>query len=321
MKFSGVFTAITTPFSNGKIDEKAFGDSVKRQILSGADGIVVGSTTGEGGFLTADDKLLLLKTAASAKDALFSSKAAKRFSIIAGVSGMKTETAVNEAKALTSLKRGIEVDGVLVLSPYYQKCTELGAIKHFYAVADASEAPVIVYNVPGRTGYDLSVPAIKELIKHKNIVGIKEASRDLNKIMEITSTAGDEFSVLCGSDELFLPELSIGAAGCVSVLSNVAPKLVKAIYESYISGETVSAKALHLFSLPLIKALFSDVNPVPVKRALSFIAGYSDEVTAPLTELTADKKRALIKTLGEFIKKEPELLGGRREILKSDSTE
>ena len=202
---------------------------------------------------------------------------------------MKTETAVNEAKALTSLKRGIEVDGVLVLSPYYQKCTELGAIKHFYAVADASEAPVIVYNVPGRTGYDLPATAIKELIKHKNIVGIKEASGDLNKIMEITSTAGDEFSVLCGSDELFLPELSIGAAGCVSVLSNVAPKLVKAIYESYVSGETVSAKVLPLVSLPLIKALFSDVNPVPVKRALSFIAGYSDDVTAPLTELAADK--------------------------------
>lgn len=306
MKFSGVYAALSTPFNNGAIDEAAFSAIVKKQILRGSDGIAIASTTGEGSFLSVDEKITLAKTTAKVKNSLFSVGAAGRFKTIVGISAIGTNEAVEQIKRLSAMNRELEIDAFLVLSPFYSKATDDGALKHFYSVADASDVPVIVYNVPSRTGYDVPAEVIAKLAEHKNVVGVKEASLDVLKFAKIaylTQNATD-FDLLCGADELFLPELALGANGIISVLANVAPKHVKAVYERFVSGDTVAAKSLHLEALPLIRELFGEVNPVPLKAALGFTDGIKEEFRLPLTPLATNKKRELVKVLAEFLKLE-----------------
>jgi len=287
--FRGTFTALVTPFRNGSIDVSAFQKLVETQIAAGITGIVAIGTTGESPTLSHDERQQVIQlTVATAN---------KRCLVIAGTGSNATEHAVADTKMAEKLG----CDGALLVAPYYNKPSQEGLFRHFKAIADATSLPIILYNIPGRCSVDINPDTVVRLAKEcRNIVSIKEASGSVERVSDLRRRLPEAFTILSGDDSLTLPFMSVGAAGVVSVASNLFPAEVCALVRACESGDFKSAATLHRKLLPLFKDLFIEPNPVPVKTALGWRGAMLGEVRLPLCEMTAANQAHLRKTLQEF---------------------
>jgi len=287
--FRGTFTALVTPFRNGGIDASAFEKLIETQIAAGITGIVAIGTTGESPTLSHEEREELIGLAVA--------KANKRCLVIAGTGSNATQHAVADTK----LAEKLGVDGALLVAPYYNKPSQEGLFRHFKAIADATSLPIILYNIPGRCSVDLMPETVVRLAKEcRNIVSIKEASGSVERVSDLRRRLPEAFTILSGDDSLTLPFMAVGAAGVVSVASNLFPSQVCALVRACESGDLKSAAKVHRKLLPLFKDLFIEPNPVPVKTALGWHGAMSGEVRLPLCEMSEANQARLRKTLKEF---------------------
>lgn len=286
--FEGVATALITPFDkNGRIDYKKFAELVEFQISEGINALVVCGTTGEASTLTDDEH----------KDAIeFVVKQTNgRVPVIAGTGSNDTEYAI----WLTKHACEVGADAVLIVTPYYNKTTQKGLIKMYTAIADASTKPVIVYNVPSRTGVNIEPATYVALAEHPNIVAIKEANGNISKIAETMLLVGDKLDIYSGNDDQIVPILALGGKGVISVLSNPMPRATVEICDRFFKGDIQGSAQLQLKLLPLINALFSEVNPVPAKAAMAHM-GYTENVLrSPLYPMEEEHERVLVERMKE----------------------
>lgn len=282
--FTGAGTALVTPFNDTGIDFAAFETLIEYQIENGIDALIVCGTTGEASTMTREEKLSAIEFVVK--------QAAGRVPVIAGTGTNNTASAIEGSMEACDLG----VNALLVVTPYYNKCSDTGLIKHFMSIADASNVPVIVYNVPGRTGVNVSPSVMKEISRHDGIVGIKEASANIVQITE-TARLCPELDIYSGNDDHVIPLLSLGGKGVISVVANVAPKMTHDMVASYLAGDTKKALELQFRLNPLNKALFLDTNPIPVKMALNMIGMNAGILRMPLCEMSADKAAVLKKEL------------------------
>ena len=257
--FKGAGTAIVTPFENGHVDYKRLGALLDWQIDSGIDAIISCGTTGEASTLSDDEHINVVNYTVE--------KTAGKIPVIAGAGSNDTEHAVNMACSLE--EKG--VDGLLVVTPYYNKCTEKGLIRHYEKIADSVNIPLILYSVPGRTGVNISPFVVKELHSHPNICGIKEASGNISQIVEISRYICSDFAVFSGNDDMIVPIMSMGGSGVISTVSNIVPAEVVSLTHSFLNGDLETSRKIQLKLNPLIEAIFAEVNPIPVKAALSMM--------------------------------------------------
>lgn len=283
--FTGAATAIVTPLDENGVNYDQFGRLIDWQIEEGIDAIVVCGTTGEASTLTDDEHKEAIDFAIRRAD--------KRVPIIAGTGSNDT------AYALELTKYACEngADGVLVVTPYYNKATQKGLVKMFTEIADASTAPVILYNVPSRTGVNIQPKTCLELSKHPNICAIKEASGNISQVAEIASLVGNDLDIYSGNDDQIVPILSLGGKGVISVLSNPCPKIASDICKYYFEGNVKKSLELQLEYLPLINALFSEVNPIPVKAAMAAMGFCEDYLRLPLTPMEDSNKAKLLEIM------------------------
>lgn len=284
--FSGACTALVTPFLNGNVNYPMLEQLLKRQMDAGIKTIVLTGTTGESPTLSDTEKLSIFKRAKEyvGNDAI----------IIAGTGSNSTEHAV----ALSRAAQEVGADALLVVSPYYNKATPDGLLTHYSAIATAIHIPIIVYNVPSRTGVDIPVSVYQQLSKLPNIAGVKEASTDITKIARIKAACPPDFAVWSGNDDQTVPVMSLGGLGVISVLSNVVPVETQAMAQAALDGDFDTAAALQIKLLPLIEALFCEVNPIPVKAAMKLIGYDCGDCRLPLTSLTDTNWKRLKKLLG-----------------------
>lgn len=283
--FTGCGTAIATPFTRDGINFEEFKRLIEFQISNGVDALIVCGTTGEASTMTMQEKIDTIKCAVECSNG--------RVPIIAGTGANSTPQAIEMSKKAEELG----VDGLLIVTPYYNKTTQEGLIAHYSAIAKEVNLPIILYNVPGRTGLNILPKTCFELSKIDNIVAIKEASGNLSQVAEIAHLCGDALPIYSGNDDQILPVLSLGGKGVISVLSNVKPKLVCDMVDSFFEGDISKSTKLQLDSIPLTKALFCEVNPIPVKSALSMIGFDFGKPRLPLVEMSEDNKRILKKEL------------------------
>lgn len=271
--YTGMATALVTPMTSTGIDYDALGRFIDFQIESGINALVPNGTTGENATIEPEDQTALIRYTVE--------RAAGRVPVIAGTGTNNT------AHVIENTKRACQTgaDAVLVVTPYYNKATQSGLIAHFTAVADVSTLPVILYNVPGRTGCNLQPKTVAILAEHPNIVGLKEASGNMSQFMEIMQLCGDKLAIYSGEDALTVPMMSIGCKGAISVLSNVVPAKAVAMTNAALAGNYEEAARLQLEMLPLINALFSQVNPIPAKAAVSAMGYGADILRMPLTPM------------------------------------
>lgn len=279
--FTGACTALVTPFLNGQINYPMAEMLLRRQIDAGIQAVVLAGTTGESPTLTDDEKLELFRRCKTyaGSDCL----------IIAGTGSNSTAHAVELSQAAE--ENG--ADALLVVSPYYNKATPDGLIAHYLSIAHAVSIPVIMYNVPSRTGVDIPVSVYKRLSAVPNIAGVKEASTDITKIVRIRNACPQDFSVWSGNDDQAVPVMSLGGQGVISVLSNICPAETNAMATAALAGDFDTAAALQCKLLPLIELLFCEVNPIPVKEAMRYIGYDCGGCRLPLTELTPENKKRL----------------------------
>ena len=279
--FKGMATAIVTPMTATGIDYEALGRFIEFQIESGIHAIVVMGTTGENATVEYDDQKEVIRYTVE--------KVAKRVPVIAGTGTNNTEHVLHNTRNACE----VGADAVLVVTPYYNKATQNGLYQHFKTVADVSTVPVILYNVPGRTGCNLLPKTVARLAEHPNIVGIKEATGNMAQMVEIMHLCGDKIDVYSGEDALTVPMLAMGGAGTISVLSNVAPREAVAMTDAFFAGDIAKAAQMQCDLLPLINALFSEVNPIPVKAAVSAMGFGEENLRLPLTKME-DATRAVL---------------------------
>lgn len=283
--FKGAIVATVTPFKKRKVDFPALRRLIERQIEKGTDGIVPCGTTGESATLSFDEHKGVIEETVNA--------VAGRVPVIAGTGSNNTE----EALVLTRHARKVGADGALVITPYYNKPTQEGLFQHFSKIAGSVKIPIIVYNVPSRTGVNILPDTVARLAKIENIVGIKEASGNLTQVCEIIRKTPKNFSVLSGDDFLFYPMLAVGADGVISVTSNVAPDLMAGIYDAFVEGGMEAARRLHYRLMPLFNALFLETNPIPAKTALGMMKIISADVRLPLTPMSPSPAKVLERVL------------------------
>ena len=283
--FTGAATAIITPFSEGKIDFASFGNIIEDQIAGGIDAIVVAGTTGEAATLTHEEHCECIKFAVE--------KVEGRVPVIAGTGSNDTAYGIE----LSRYACDVGADALLLVTPYYNKATPKGLIKNFLETADATNKPIILYNVPSRTGCNISLPVYKELAKHERIVAVKEASGNISAIAELCAACGDSFDIYSGNDDQIVPIMSLGGAGVISVLSNLLPKETHDITRLCFEGNYKDAAALQLKYLDLINALFCEVNPVPVKTAMAELGMCKVDMRLPLCEMEDATKARLVSAM------------------------
>lgn len=286
--FTGVATALITPFADGGIDRESFRRLVRHQIESGVSALVVCGTTGEAATLKEVERDLLLTEALEEGEG--------RIPIIAGCGTNNTE----ESVALARRAAALGADGLLMVTPYYNKGTREGVRTHFLRVAESAHLPIILYNVPSRTGVDLSCEDYAALNEHPAIVGIKEASSDVEKAAWLCRALGRETAVYAGNDSLLLPYLSLGGAGIVSVISNLFPSEMVTVCSLYAEGRTAESRALFFRLLPLIRLLFEETNPAPVKYAMARTGYGTGEVRLPLCTVGEGLRRRLERELAAW---------------------
>ena len=283
--FEGVATALVTPFKNGTIDLPTLQKLMDRQIGSGIDAIVICGTTGESATLTTQEQLSLISHAVD--------YAAGRCKIIAGTGSNSTAHALEMSRMAAS----VGADALLLVTPYYNKCTQSGLIEHYTTIADQVKTSVIVYNVPSRTGMDITLETYKTLSEHPNINGVKEAGPSIAKAARTLDACGDALNVWSGNDDSAVPLLSIGGKGLISVLSNVRPAQTLDMVKSALRGDYARAGRLQLELMPLIDALFCEVNPIPVKEAMRIEGIDAGDPRLPLTPLSVEGREHLQRLL------------------------
>jgi len=282
LKLTGCFTAIVTPFRNGRVDHAALKKIVRFQAQNGVSGLVPCGSTGEAATLAPEEYLAVIKTVVAAAGGL---------PVVPGVGTNSTARSVEMVKKVSALG----VDGLLAIVPYYNKPTQVGMTAHFSEMALATRLPVILYNIPGRTGVNMLPATVLGLRrKFSNIIGIKEASGSLDQVSELLNGSDGGFTVMSGDDSLTLPMMSVGARGVISVVSNVAPAEASRMCGLFLDGDTAGAACVHHGLFPLIRALFAETNPIPVKYAASLLGLCLPEPRLPLTPLTM-KNRAVLK--------------------------
>ena len=286
--FKGCATAIATPFTETGVNFDEFGKLIDFQISEGIDALVVCGTTGESATMTDTERKETMKFSVD--------RVAKRVPVILGTGSNCTKNAIE----LTKYAELIGADGALVVTPFYNKTTQDGLIKHYKAIASSTTLPIIVYSVPSRTGVNVTPNTCLELSKIPNIVGIKEASGNLSQVAEIAALCGDNLHIYSGNDDQVLPTLSLGGKGVISVISNIAPKKFTTMVHDFFNGDIEKATKVQLESIELIKALFIEVNPIPVKAALNML-GYNFGIPRlPLVELSNKNKLILENALKNY---------------------
>lgn len=285
--FHGSMVAIITPFRNGKIDEKAFGDLIEFHISNGTDGIVPCGTTGESATLSNDEHNRVVRLAVEVS--------AGKIPVIAGTGSNSTE----EAIYFTKYAKECGADAALLITPYYNKPTQEGLYRHFRAVAQEVEIPIIPYNVPGRTGVNLLPSTAARLAEINNIVAIKEASGSMTQICEIYRLCGERLSILSGEDAINFPILASGGKGMISVTANIVPKQMGDMWDAFLKGDFATARMIHYNLLDLHQAMFIETNPIPVKTALSLMGKCTEEMRLPLCPMAGANKEKLRQVLSE----------------------
>ena len=281
--FTGMATAIVTPMAaDGSIDYEALGRFIEFQIENGINALVVMGTTGENATIEPEDQKKVI--------AFTVEKVAKRVPVIAGTGTNNTEHVLANTKAACE----VGADAVLVVTPYYNKATQNGLYKHFTTIADASTVPVVLYNVPGRTGCNLLPKTVARLAEHPNIVAVKEATGNMAQMVEIMHLCGDKIDVYSGEDALTVAMMAMGGAGTISVLSNVAPKEAVAMTDACKEGRFADAAKMQCDLLPLINTLFSEVNPIPAKAGTAALGFGTDTLRLPLTSMEDHTKAVLL---------------------------
>ncbi len=283
--FRGVATALITPTDENGIDFAAFKKLINWQIDEGINALVICGTTGEGSTLSDQEHRDALQCAVET--------AAGRVPIIAGTGSNDTSYAIE----LTKFACSIGCDGMLCVTPYYNKATQKGLVAMYNAIGDVSTKPIILYNVPSRTGVNIEPATYVELAKHPRIAGIKEANGNISKIVETAALVGDQLAIYSGNDDEIVPIMACGGIGVISVLSNVAPRQTVEICDKFFAGDIAGAMALQAKYLPLIRALFSEVNPIPVKAAMSAMGFCKDYLRLPLTPMDEGHKAVLLQAM------------------------
>lgn len=284
--FEGAGVAIVTPFlENGNINFEKLEEYIDFQIANSTDAIIICGTTGEASTMTDDEHLECIKVTVD--------RVAKRVPVIAGTGSNDTRHGIN----LTQRAKELGVDATLQVTPYYNKATQKGLIEHFTTIGREVDLPMILYSVPSRTGVTIMPQTVAELAKYDFVQGIKEATGNLSLVAEIAALCGEDFPIYSGNDDQILPVLSLGGRGVISVLSNVAPKQTHDMVKLYLEGHRQEALRLQLDFLPLIKALFSEVNPIPVKAALNLMGMEAGPCRLPLTTLEQEHQVLLKQAL------------------------
>jgi 4-hydroxy-tetrahydrodipicolinate synthase len=286
--FAGSIVAIVTPFRNGRVDEQALGDLIEFQIANGTDGIVPCGTSGESATLSHEDHNRVI--------AFTVETVRKRVPVIAGTGSNSTD----EAVALTRHAKQAGADGALLITPYYNKPTQEGLFRHYKAVAEAVDLPVVLYNIPGRTAVNLMPATVARLAAVRNIVAIKEGSASLQQVSEIIKACGDRITVLSGDDPLTLPMMAVGAKGVITVTANIVPADMAAMVDAFTAGNLAEAQRLHYKLYPLFSALFLETNPIPVKEALAMMGKIDGELRLPLCPLSPDSREKLTRALKDY---------------------
>ncbi len=288
--FKGCGTAIATPFTEDGVNFEEFAKLIEFQIKQGVDSIIVCGTTGESSTMTDEERKATIKFAVDIVNG--------RIPVIAGTGSNNTKHAIELSKYAES----VGVDGVLLVTPYYNKTTQAGLVAHYTAIAKEITVPIILYSVPSRTGVNILPATALELSKIENIVAIKEASGNISQIAEIAKLCGDNLSIYSGNDDQIIPILSLGGIGVISVLSNVAPKYTHDIVYNYLNGKTKLALDMQLDAIDLIHSLFCEVNPIPVKAALNMMGYHFGKPRLPLIEMSSANADILKKNLDTFRK-------------------
>lgn len=287
--FTGAACAIITPFdTDGKIDYRILKKQVEFQIKNGTDAIVVCGTTGESSVLTAREHKQMIKSVVK--------YAEKRVPVIAGTGSNCTQNAVRRSHAAES----VGADALLIVTPYYNKCSQTGLIEHYDYISDRTDLPIIVYNVPSRTGVDIKPETYKELCKVKNVVAAKEANGNLSALMKTISLCGNELDIYCGNDDQTAAFMSMGAKGVISVLSNIMPDGMHCITSKALAGKTVQSVDAQLQLLDIANILFCDVNPIPVKYAMKMLGLDSGVYRLPLSDTSEANKRHIRDCLRKY---------------------
>lgn len=288
MIFEGSAVALATPFTEDGINLETLEQLVRFQLKGGTDAILVNGTTGEPATTTQEEKEQIVAATVRAVNG--------RVPVIVGVGGNNTRACADSARKA----RDLGAQAVLAVTPYYNKCETSGLIRHFETIADAAEIPVIVYNIPSRTNVNVTPQAFLRLSQHPGIVAIKEASGNISQIAEVIRLAGDQADVYSGNDDHVVPVLSLGGKGVISVLANIMPAYMHEMVRSYRSGNPDKARQMQLEVNGLVHALFSEVNPIPVKTALRLMGFDMGYVRLPLTRLSPEKERRLIEQMNIF---------------------
>lgn len=286
--FKGSIVAIVTPFRNGAVDKEKLRELVEFQIANGTDAIVPCGTTGESSTLDYDEHMDVVK--------IVINQVNKRVPVIAGTGSNSTQEAIE----LSQKAKDAGADGVLLVTPYYNKPTQEGLVRHYTAIADAVAIPQILYNVPGRTGVNMLPETVARLAPHTNIVAIKEATGSLQQASEILALCGDKIDVLSGDDFITFPMMACGAKGVISVLANIMPKAVGDLTDAFFAGDLEKARQLHLKTLKIGNAMFIESNPIPVKTALGLMGKCSDELRLPLCPMAEGNKAKLAAIMKEY---------------------
>ena len=284
--FTGTYTAIVTPFKNGKIDEAALGRLIGLQIRAGVDGIVPVGTTGESPTVDYEEHVHIIERSVAF--------AGGKIKVLAGTGGNST----SEAIYLTERAEKVGADGSLQVAPYYNKPTQEGLFQHFREVARCTRLPIVLYSIPGRCGVEIGVDTVKRLAQAcKNIIGIKEAGGNADRVSQLRAALGPRFEILSGDDSLTLPFMAVGAQGVISVASNVIPRQVAQMVAAFAARRTMAALKLHQKYYPLFKDLFIESNPVPVKAALAMLGQIEEEYRLPLVPMSAKNRETLRATM------------------------
>lgn len=286
--FQGSIVALVTPFRDGKVDEKALRELVEFQITGGTDGIVPCGTTGESPTLDHDEHKRVIDIVIETTN--------KRVPVIAGTGSNSTD----EAVSLTKHAKKAGADAALIVLPYYNKPTQKGMIAHCRAIADAAELPLILYNIPGRTGSNMLPETLAQLADHPYIVGMKEATGNLEQMTQDIILCGDKLSFLSGDDTLTLPLMSVGGRGIISVVANIVPKDVSDMTRAFLGGDWKRARELHLKLFPLSQSMFVETNPIPVKTALAMMGKCQEEFRLPLCTMTDANRKKLEASLKSY---------------------
>jgi 4-hydroxy-tetrahydrodipicolinate synthase len=286
--FKGSGVAIVTPFKDDKINFKKLEELLEWHVSEGTDAIIICGTTGESATMSDDEKKEAIRFTVE--------KINKRIPVIAGTGSNNTKHSIE----LSQYAEKVGADGLLVVTPYYNKTTQKGLIEHYTAIADKVNTPIIIYNVPGRTGLNILPKTIMELSKHPNIRGVKEASGNIAQVAEIARLVPDDFYIYSGNDDMIVPLLSLGGHGVISVVANILPKDTHNIVKYFLDGDLKSSKELQLKMKPLIDALFIEVNPIPVKEAMNLLGMEVGPCKLPLTSMTDENKQKLIHEMSLY---------------------